>query len=104
MSRPYRVEKWTGRGTPSAAELKVIMEKEGFSVYEWSDSPGATYSAHTHSDDQSHWVVSGTLELNVSGYGVVKLSPGDRDFMPGGTEHAAKVIGDEPVVYLIGSK
>jgi len=73
-------------------------------VYQWRDAPGATYSAHAHSDDQSHWVISGTLELNVSGYGVVQLSPGDRDFMPGGTEHAAKVIGDEPVIYLIGSK
>ena len=104
MPQLYRVEKWTGVRTPSVAELKGIMEKEGFSVYEWSDSPSATYSAHTHSDDQSHWVISGTLELNLSGYGVVQLSPGDRDFMPAGTEHEAAVIGDEPVVYLIGSK
>ena len=104
MPQPYRVEKWTGDGTPSAPKSQGIMEQEGFSVYQWCDSPGATYSAHTHSDDQSHWVVSGTLQLNVPGHGVVRLSPGDRDFMPAGTEHEAAVIGDEPVVYLIGSK
>jgi mannose-6-phosphate isomerase-like protein (cupin superfamily) len=80
------------------------MENDGFSVYEWSDSPGATYSTHMHDNDQSHWIVSGTLELDVAGYGIVQLSPGDRDFMPAGTDHAARVIGDEPVVYLIGSK
>ena len=104
MPRTYRVEKWTGTETPSAARLRRIMEKDGFSVYQWCDEPGATYSAHTHDDEQSHWIVSGTLEMEVAEHGLVRLASGDRDFMPPGTEHAAKVIGDEPVVYLIGSK
>ena len=104
MPQAYRVEKWTGNSTPSAAALKRTMEDEGFSVFLWSDPPGATYSPHMHSDDQSHWIVSGILELDVAGYGLFHLSAGDRDFMPAHTEHSAKVVGDESVVYLIGSR
>ena len=29
---------------------------------------------------------------------------GDRDFMPAGTYHSARVAGDEPVMYLVGEK
>lgn len=80
------------------------MESEGFCVFQWSEPPGATYSAHAHSDNQSHWIVSGTLELEVKGHGTVRLTAGDRDLMPASTQHSAKVIGNETVVYLIGSK
>jgi quercetin dioxygenase-like cupin family protein len=104
MPQEYRVEKWTGDAVPSVAQLTQMMEGEGFCVFKWSDQPGSAYPAHMHSDDQSHWIVSGTLELDVAGYGSVELSAGDRDFMPANTEHAAKVIGSQPVVYLIGSK
>ena len=104
MPKDYRVEKWTGNSVPSAAALKRRKEDEGFSVFQWSDPPGATYSPHVHSDDQSHWIVSGTLELDVTGHGTVQLEAGDRDFMPANTEHSAKVVGGEPVVYLIGSR
>jgi quercetin dioxygenase-like cupin family protein len=44
------------------------------------------------------------LELKVEDAGIFILEPGDRDFMPKDTRHSARVIGDEPVVYLIGSK
>ena len=104
MPDQYRVEKWTGDGDPSASELKRVMESEGFSLFQWSDPPGAYYSPHVHPDEQSHWIVSGKLELRVTSVGSFRLGPGDRDFMPPKTEHAAAVIGDEPVVYLIGSK
>lgn len=104
MPESYRVEKWTGEKEPSGSELKRVMESEGFSVFQWSDSPGSYYSPHIHANEQSHWIVSGTLELAVTGIGTFHLSAGDRDFMPPNTEHAATVIGDKPVIYLIGSK
>jgi quercetin dioxygenase-like cupin family protein len=104
MLQQYRVERWTGDSPPSAIDLKRAMEAEGFDVFQWSDPPGATYSPHVHNEDQSHWIVSGNLELNVAGHGTIRLSAGDRDFMPADTEHSAAVAGDESVVYLIGSK
>lgn len=104
MPDQYRIEKWTRENEPSAFDFKRVMESEGFSVFQWSDPPGAYYSPHEHPDEQSHWIVSGTLELVVTGAGTFRLGPGDRDHMPPETEHSASVVGNEPVVYLIGSK
>lgn len=80
------------------------MTSEGYSVLQWSDGVGSVYADHEHGDEQSHWIISGSLELNVVGHGAVVLNAGDRDFMPAGTVHSARVIGNEAVIYLIGSK
>lgn len=100
----YMVEKWKRDSIPDAESLRAEMEREGYSVFGWSDRPGSVYGKHEHGEDQSHWIISGRLELEVKGYGKVLLEAGDRDFMPAGTVHAARVIGDEAVVYLIGAK
>lgn len=99
----YRVERWDGPDAPVAEEMIGRMRDEGYSVFKWSDAAGAVYADHEHGDDQCHWIISGTLELEVRGFGTVILNAGDRDFMPAGTVHSARVLGDEPVVYLIGS-
>ncbi|NNE66055.1 MAG: cupin domain-containing protein [Pyrinomonadaceae bacterium] len=78
------------------------METEGYSVFKWQDLPGAVYSEHTHPEDQSHWIISGSLELIVNGTNRILLNAGDRDFMPAGTRHEARVVGESPVTYLIG--
>lgn len=100
----YRIERWTETGPPDAAKLTQKMRSEGYSVFQWSDPAGAVYPEHEHSDDQSHWIISGTLEISVEGLGRIELRTGDRDFMPVGTVHSARVLGEIPVVYLIGAK
>lgn len=100
----YRVEKWSAPGRPDEAELRQVLAAEGFSVYKWTDRPGAVYGTHSHIEDQSHWVLSGKLELTIQSFGTVVLDAGDRDIIPAGTHHSARVVGDEPVVYLIGGK
>lgn len=97
------VEYWDGPGTPDARHLRRRMEAEGYSVFEWSDRPGTTYAPHSHGEDQSHWVLSGALTLVVEGEEYT-LGAGDRDFLPAGTLHAARVEGRDPVIYLIGAK
>jgi quercetin dioxygenase-like cupin family protein len=104
MPDQYRIQRWSGEQEPDAAELREVLCREGYSVYSWTDRPGAVYDWHTHGEDQSHWVVSGSIELDVTGFGTVVLGPGDRDFMPAGTYHAARVVGGGPVSYLIGQK
>jgi len=104
MRVEYRVEKWVEVHDPSPAMLRLMMEREGYSVFQWCDQPGAEYGLHQHNEDQCHWIVSGTLELTIEGFGVVVLEAGDRDYMPANTYHSARVVGEEPVLYLIGSK
>ena len=98
-----RVERWSEPTLPDAAALRRRLEAEGYGVYSWSDPPGAEYPPHTHATDQSHWVLAGSLALTVGGQEYV-LRPGDRDWLPANTSHSARVVGSEPVVYLIGEQ
>lgn len=100
----YRVVRWTEIYAPNAAMLRFTLEREGFRVYQWADRAEMFYARHKHDEDQTHWIISGSLELTVENRGTFVLEAGDRDFMPAGTFHTARVVGDEPVVYLIGEK
>jgi len=98
-----QVERWSEQTRPDEQELKARLQAEGYSVFQWSDSPGTKYGPHAHAEDQSHWILSGKLELRV-GHEIYTLRAGDRDFLPANTIHSAFVPGDKPVVYLIGAK
>jgi quercetin dioxygenase-like cupin family protein len=98
-----QVERWHEEGRPGATNLKRRLESEGYSVFQWSDAAGTTYGPHAHAEDQSHWILSGELELHV-GHETYRLCAGDRDFLPANTIHSAFVPGAEAVVYLIGAK
>ena len=99
----FSVQRWAGNEVPSPKGMRQILAHEGYSVFEWTDAPGTTYAPHAHDDDQSHWIISGALQLTVAGETYI-LQAGDRDFLPAQTTHAAFVPGDKPVWYLIGSK
>lgn len=100
----YKVEKWKEIYPPNPAMLRHILALEGFSVFQWCDRPGSIYNTHKHDEDQSHWIISGVFELTIERVGTFVLEAGDRDLMPKGTYHSARVIGDEPVSYLVGAK
>ena len=104
MPTAYRVEKWRELYAPNPAMLRHALTIEGYQVFQWSDEPGKEYGSHKHDEDQSHWVLSGSLELSIEGTGSYALKTGDRDFMPAGTYHSARVVGEEPVMYLVGAK
>ena len=98
-----QVERWPEDDAPNPADLRQRLQDEGYSVFQWSDAPGTKYGPHAHDEDQSHWILSGELELRVGHEGYT-LRAGDRDFLPANTIHSAFVPGDEPVIYLIGAK
>ena len=100
----YQLVRWEKEEKPNVAKLLQQMELEGYSVYQWSDRPGAIYSEHFHTNNQSHWIISGSLELTIKNVGTFILKAGDRDLMPAHTFHSARVVGEESVVYLIGEK
>lgn len=98
----YRVEKWREVHTPNPAMLRHLLTLQGYSVFHWTDLPGTYYAMHKHPTEQSHWVVTGSLEITVEGRGTYILEAGDRDFMPAETYHSARVLGDEVLAYFVG--
>ena len=98
-----QVDRWSGPTPPDAGKLRKNLESEGYNVFQWTDAPGTKYDPHSHAEDQSHWIVSGELELRV-GHETYTLRAGDRDFLPANTMHSAFVPSDDAVVYLIGAK
>jgi quercetin dioxygenase-like cupin family protein len=100
----YRVEKWNQPTAPNPAMLRYLLELDGFRVFQWRDNPGMAYGSHKHDEDQSHWIVSGALELTIERLGTFVLETGDRDFLPAGTYHSARVVVEDPVMYLVGAK
>ena len=99
----FEFERWNKNKKPDAASLRDQLQAEGYDVTEWTDAAGTVHPPHSHTEDQTHWIISGKLEFTVDGQLYV-LCAGDRDFLPANTEHAAFVPGSEPVRYLIGVK
>src|SRR5262245_35090744 len=57
--------------------------------------PGVTSSRHTHPGDEIVYVLDGApLEYELQGKTPVTLKPGDVLFIPAGTIHAAKNVGN----------
>lgn len=104
MTDKRGMEKWRQPYAPNPAMLRLEMEREGYRVYQWCDRPGTVYGSHFHAEAQTHWVVSGSIEISLEGSGTYQLSAGDRDFVPANARHTACVVGDESVVYLVGEK
>src|SRR5687768_16388895 len=98
----YRVERWKQPYPPNPAMLRLELTHEGYDVFQWANRPNTNYGSHKHPQPQSHGIVSGNLEIVVERTGRYVLGPGDRDFMPADTYHTARVLGNEPVVYLVG--
>ena len=60
-----QIERWSEPSSPDAEELKARLLDEGYSVFQCTDAPGTKYGPHAHAEDQSHWILSGELELRV---------------------------------------
>ncbi len=88
-------------GIKDEAQAKSILEKEGYSVYTWSDSPGTYYPSHTHPDKEVRWVIEGEVTIGVDG-NEITLGPGDVIELEPGTPHWAKT--EKGVRYVCGSK
>lgn len=102
MITDYRIEKWSEAYPPNPAMLWLRLSREGYTIQQWADLPNTFRGSQKLENAKSHWVVSGTLEIDVEYLGRFVLGPGDRDFMPANAYHTARVIGEEPVVYLVG--
>ena len=62
-------------------------------------APGSSFPRHTHPGEEIIYVLTGTLEYEVGGK-PVRLKAGDVLFVPSGTVHAARNVGDTPAAEL----
>jgi len=59
--------------------------------------PGAVVPMHTHPHEQTGYVVSGHMRLQIAG-DTLDLDPGDAYLIPGGVEHEATAL--DPLVIV----
>jgi len=93
---------WDAPDPPTTRELQARLERDGFGVFVWSDTPGAHYSPHAHDHDESIWVVDGEMTFGAEAR-ILRLGPGDRLMLPAGTVHTADA-GPSGATYLIGER
>jgi len=58
-------------------------------------APGVAFGRHSHPGEEIIYVLAGAIEYDVEGKPPVTLKAGDVLFIPAGTVHAAKNVGDE---------
>ena len=100
----YRIERWTQMHAPNSAMMRHILVTEGYRVFQWSDLPEAIYVNHKHAEDQSHWIISGALELKskIRNFYSQKRATEILCLLKLIIRRASWV--KKPVVYLIGEK
>ena len=63
-------------------------------------APGVAFGRHSHPGEEIIYVLAGAIEYDVDGKPPVTLKTGDVLFIPAGTVHAAKNVGDVPASEL----
>ena len=104
MENNYRIERWKEVYAPNPAMLRYILVSKGYRVFQWSSAPEMIFATRKNDKEQTHWIVSGALELTIERVGTFILEAGDRDFLPANIYYSAKVVSEEPVLYLVGEK
>jgi quercetin dioxygenase-like cupin family protein len=57
-------------------------------------APGVAFPDHTHPGEEIIYVLAGSMEYDVAGKAPTVLKAGDVLFIPAGTVHSAKNVGD----------
>lgn len=85
------------------ADLRSKLEKEGYSVFAWTDEPGAVYSDHLHPQDEYIVVASGRIVFEIDKKRF-SLEAGDALLLPANTVHAAVNEDSSPVSFFVCTK
>ena len=93
-----RKKHWVG------AEYAILLHAEEtqgrIGMFESVDAPGFGPPRHVHdNEDETFHILAGEVEFWVSGERRV-AQPGDTLFVPRGTEHTFRIIGDHPARML----
>ena len=75
------------RNDLSVPGREAIQVRVGF-------AKGAAFGRHSHPGEEIAYVLEGTLEYEIDGKPTVTLRAGETLYIPAGTIHAAKNVGD----------
>ena len=75
--------------------------KEGYRPVSWTDEPNASYEPHRHEDDETLYILAGSMDFTDLETGKTHhLEPGDKLFLPANTLHSANTR--EGTTYIMG--
>lgn len=82
-------------------EAIAEIMNDGYWPISWVDKPGCSYAPHRHCDDETLYVVAGSMEFTDLNAGkTYHLEPGDKLMLPARTPHAAHTT--EGATYIMG--
>ncbi len=100
MRASIEVTPWSSTEPATEEAIRQLLAAEGLDPYSWSNGPGDTYSAHSHSYNKVIYVVRGSITFGLPGENrTVALNPGDRLDLAAGVVHDA-IVGQAGVVCL----
>ena len=100
MNASIVVTPWTSHEPVTEQAIRKILSAEGLDPYSWSNGPGDSYSAHSHSYNKVIYVVRGSITFGLPAENrTIALNPGDRLDLPAGVVHDA-IVGADGVVCL----
>jgi quercetin dioxygenase-like cupin family protein len=89
-----------GQGEVTLVLDKSVVATDAFSQQHLTLQPGAAVPSHQHTGSaELIYVVSGKTEATVEG-ATRALGPSEALWIPAGAQHAAKVVGKEPLVVV----
>lgn len=94
---------FTRHDAPTPVEMlpgivrRTLTHGEKMMLIEVTLEPGSVVPIHTHPHEQTGYVVSGRMRLQIAAE-TLDLNPGDAYMIPGGVEHEATAL--EPLVIV----
>jgi Cupin domain len=86
--------RWPHSTQPARSRLDAVVRREGLSPSWWSNGPGDTYAAHSHSYNKVIYCFDGSITFRIEPGGAeYELHGGDRLDIPRWTSHSAVVGG-----------
>jgi len=79
--------------------VRRVFSGDGATLAFTTLDPGHSPFPHSHPHEQIVYIISGRVRFTV-GDETVEVGPGEMLVVPGGVEHWAETIGDEPAVDL----
>jgi mannose-6-phosphate isomerase-like protein (cupin superfamily) len=81
--------------------VRQDWQRRGFSCDLWIDPPGQVWRNFVHAVDELVLPIAGTIELEVGGK-LVRPHIGEEVFIPAGTRHTVRNVGNEEARWLYG--